>query len=156
MVCWHVHNTGGKCTQMCACRHVFNCHTVFQLSADVLRRMRESEKSNSPSSLPDNQNDPPSKLQSETLPVFQRSIRGSCHEKIQMPFSILSKKTKQNKFTNSVDIYTSFLRCEALIERNTGRNPQKVSGHILPYISPFCSLFLPVLLSQDLTSCHAV
>lgn len=82
------------------------------------------------------------------LPVFQRSIWGSCHEKIQMLFSILSKKNNY-KFTHSVDVYTSFLRSKTLIERNTGRNPQKVSAHILPYIHPYYSLFWPVLLSQE-------
>lgn len=66
------------CGKVHVCMQTFpNSHIFLQLSADVLRRMRESEQpgnTKSPSSLPDNQKDPSSELQAESLLVLQRSI----------------------------------------------------------------------------------
>lgn len=62
------------CMCLCECTFV-NSHIPVQLSEDVLRRMRESQGSDSakpPPSPPDSHKPPPSKSQSKSFPFPQR------------------------------------------------------------------------------------
>lgn len=159
------------CRKVHVCMQTFpNSHIFLQLSADVLRRMRESEQpgnTKSPSSLSDNQKDPSSELQAESLPVLQRSIWQplckcffhcsykktlTASMKYNTLFSVLATLSGcEMLYLLILFIFTSFFfRCKTnrtLTDRSTGRNPQKVSAHNIEVCNACCCFYLNELLT---------
>lgn len=128
-----------------ACVQTFlNSQIVLQLSADVLRRMRESDNAEPQSSVPDSQKDVSSELQRLhrsiwDSPCVTRTYK-QCfpshteHERQQFLVFLLHCLTDWDMlYLLIVLIFTHlFFRCKtngALTNRNTGRDPPKVSAH---------------------------